>query len=814
MSKKKTTPSKKKPTAKKKSTGKGILVRIVLILIVAALILYLGIKYFPQVQAIQDEIDEVKLELTEIIPETTATNLVLPETIAGHDEIAITWKSSDEKTLSKLGVVNAPSYEEENKTVTLTATISFSSDDVIANLFYDLLKVNRSDLSFTIVIKSREASSEEKIAFIKNGLFVPKTTNTDIGLLTEDPYFNSVEITWESSNTSIMTATGKKLSAGSVNLTATLTCEDKSEKVVFPLLVTNELSEVTAVEMTFDNIKTGTYSTAWESNGWLFTRAILADDLDASFDPESISEQKAQICRLKAENGKKSSLELIEFITNPSRISFDYEIFATDKRETYTKDTYLLVSIMKNDAWQLLFKSSPLGSAAYHFDYDLSGFTGDIRLKVEIETSYASIRVDLDNVVISRFINREDIKKWVKDYIPSSLSKTTILPLTTSYGGVITYNSNHQALSKNGVVTKESEATKVVLTAVITGFGDAISLPLEVTVKGTKSVTPVEIYFIDLGKYGQSDCGESIYIKYANIDVLVDAGDNIKASNRAIQEVIDLYSEDKIIEYLIATHPDADHIGGLPFVFEVYEVVNLIQFNGDHTTKLYQDYVNSYTAEGCSVCTILDSYHNVGSCTRIIELGPEVVIEFLNTQNYEMKEPNSRSIVFILEAFGIRTLLTGDADNGANSALESEYMNSVGNIDILKAVHHGTREGTTEAFLQAVDPEVVIITNGNYLGNKHGHPTYEAINRIYQYDNEITIYAVVGGDSEVCELTTSKSYRCELQDPMVDRNGTIKITIDNNGYQISSEYYGENPLELSSTHFWKTNPMKTAQYAK
>ena len=67
MSKKKTTPSKKKPTAKKKM-GKGILVRIVLILIVAALILYLGIKYFPQVQAIQDEIDEVKLELTELIP--------------------------------------------------------------------------------------------------------------------------------------------------------------------------------------------------------------------------------------------------------------------------------------------------------------------------------------------------------------------------------------------------------------------------------------------------------------------------------------------------------------------------------------------------------------------------------------------------------------------------------------------------------------------------------------------------------------------------------------------------------------------------
>ncbi len=611
-----------------------------------------------------------------------------------------------------------------------------------------------------------------------------------------------------------MTATGEKVSTGLVDLTATLTCEDKSESIIFPLSVTNELSEVTAIEMTFDNIKTGTYSTAWENSGWLFNNAILAEDLDAISDPESISEQKAQICRLKAEDGKNSSLELMNFMTNPSKISFDYEIFETDKRENYTKDTYLSVYTMEHDTWQLLSKSSPLGSDFYHFEYDLSSFTGGIRLKVEIETAYASMRVDLDHLVITRFINQEDIEKWVEDHIPNSLSTSTILPLTTMYGGIISYTSNHQALSKDGVVTKELEATKVILTAVVAGFKETISITLEVTVKGSNSVTPVEIYFIDLGKYGQSDCGESIYIKYDNIDVLVDAGDDIKTSNQAIQEVIDLYSEDKIIEYLIATHPDADHIGGLPFIFELYKIVNLIQFNGDHTTNLYQEYVTSYTAEECSTCTILDAYHNVGSCTREIELGPEVVIEFLNTNNYEATETNSRSIVFVLEAYGIRTLLTGDADNGSNSSLESEYMNSVGNIDILKAVHHATREGTTQAFLQAVDPEVVIITNGNYFGNKHGHPTYEAINRVYQYDSQIPIYAVVGGDSEACELTASESYQCELSDPMVDRNGTIKITIDNNGYKISSEYYGETPLELSSTTFWKTNPMKTTQYVK
>ena len=114
-------------------------------------------------------------------------------------------------------------------------------------------------------------------------------------------------------------------------------------------------------------------------------------------------------------------------------------------------------------------------------------------------------------------------------------------------------------------------------------------------------------------------------------------------------------------------------------------------------------------------------------------------------------------------------------------------MNSVGNIDILKLVHHGTREGSTSKFIEAVDPELCIVTNGNYFGNKHGHPTYEALSRIYDYDENIKIYAVVGGDQESCEMTSSGSYQCDPTDYSVDRNGMITITIDNNGYTLTCE---------------------------
>lgn len=810
--KKKTTAVKK--TAVKKTPKKGLLLRIVIILVVVGVIGYFGAQYFPQTQLDQVKVEEVKIEIKNLIPESATGNISLPEMLVGYDDVVISWESSNESVVSKLGVVNSPSYEQEDKIVNLTATISINSSDAMAKLFNDFFKVNNQKIVFTITIKHREASSEEKIRLVKVGLFVPLTTATDIGLLTQDHLFNSVNINWQTSNASIMTAAGKKVAAGAVNLTATLTCEDKTETIIFNTLVTDKPSIVTALDTNFDNLKTGTYSSVWENGGWSYERAILATDLTQTPDPDAISEQSYQKGRFKAENGKNASMTLMTFVDKPNRLTFDYEIFATDKKTTYTKDTFLNVYYSENNVWVLLSKSAPLGSDKYTFDYDLSTLNLPVRFKIEIETAYASMRVDIDNVLITRYIASADVSRWIEGNIPASLSKSMFLPLTTVYGGIIEWTSSHLALSKEGLVTKQAAATKVVLTALVKGFGANINLSVNVTVSGLNTVTPVEIYFIDIGKYGQSDCGESIYIKYDNIDILVDAGDNIKASNQAIREVIDLYSEDKVIEYLIATHPDADHIGGLPFIFELYEVLNLIQFNGDHTTNLYQKYKTAYLAEECSTCTVLDAYNNVGSCMREITLGPDVFIEFLNTKNYEAKEPNTRSIVFILEAYGIRTLLTGDADNGSNSHLERDYMNTVGNIDILKAVHHGTKAGTTTEFLQAVDPEVVIITNGNYFGNKHGHPTYDAINRIYQYDNKITVYAVVGGDSEVCSLSASNSYKCELIDPMADRNGTIKITIDSNGYNIYSEHYQEKPLELSSTNFWITNPMNNFQYAK
>jgi beta-lactamase superfamily II metal-dependent hydrolase len=148
--------------------------------------------------------------------------------------------------------------------------------------------------------------------------------------------------------------------------------------------------------------------------------------------------------------------------------------------------------------------------------------------------------------------------------------------------------------------------------------------------------------------------------------------------------------------------------------------------------------------------------------------------------------------------------MTGDADNASgHTDLEQKYMKAVGDIDILKVVHHGTSNGTTSEFLNIVDPEVAIICNGNYLGNKHGHPHPTAIKNLYSYDESIKVYCITGGGTiDGVANKTNNTYKCSSEDRFNQRNGLITLIIDNTGYKFTSEYYGSNLMELKNTQYY------------
>lgn len=304
----------------------------------------------------------------------------------------------------------------------------------------------------------------------------------------------------------------------------------------------------------------------------------------------------------------------------------------------------------------------------------------------------------------------------------------------------------------------------------------------------------VYVYYIDLGATGGA-AGEATLIKVGDIEVLVDSGDN---NTKSEEELLDFLSTYVIgnLDYVIATHPDADHIGGMDTVLNNFVVENIILYSTTKTpTGLQTSFETLVNEEGAIVYRIYEDILQTGE--SVIELTEYLTIEFYDTTYLTGSNTNASSIVFVLEAYETRFLFNGDAE----SSQENKYAPLVGDIDILKMGHHGSAAGTSANLLSTVTPEVVVVNNGNYLGNSYNHPTYEAVSRVYDYSILVPVYAVTGGNG------TSV-------DRMYQRNGDLTIRIDSNGYQIGSQYYGNNPIELSATDYWKStdNPYRDMGY--
>lgn len=302
----------------------------------------------------------------------------------------------------------------------------------------------------------------------------------------------------------------------------------------------------------------------------------------------------------------------------------------------------------------------------------------------------------------------------------------------------------------------------------------------------TDSTEEVYVYYIDIGATG-GKAGEAALIKVGDTEILIDAGDTDSKSNEQLLSFLGTKVTDGIIEYVIATHPDSDHIGGMLPVFDQYKIDNVIHYStGPTGTNLRTNFEAKVNKEGSYVYYI----HDLVNTSPILEISSSVNLRFYDTTYLKSSNSNASSIVFVLNAFSTRILFNGDAE----TQQENVYANLIGDIDIFKMGHHGAAAGTSTNLLSKTTPEVAIVNNGNYLGNSYNHPTYEALSRIYTYSNMLPVYSVTGGN--------------QTADIMHQRNGTITVTVSNDSYQITSERYFDNPIELSATDYWNdsSNP--------
>ena len=235
----------------------------------------------------------------------------------------------------------------------------------------------------------------------------------------------------------------------------------------------------------------------------------------------------------------------------------------------------------------------------------------------------------------------------------------------------------------------------------------------------------VRIHFIDTGN------SDAILIQQGSTAALIDGGDN--DDEKQLPQYIKNQGISKL-EYIFATHPDADHIGGLDGVLNTLEVGQVFVSNGDADTKTYSDFITAIMSEGLTPSVpLIDSTYPLGEGT----------FEVLSVAN--MKDPNNNSIVLLYTYGNNRILLMGDAGR------EIEATINVGKVDLLKVGHHGSSTSTDPEFIAQVAPEYAVITCGE--NNKYGHPHTETLETLAAHN--ITVYRTDEMGTIVFELTGS-----------------------------------------------------------
>ncbi|MDP3900543.1 MAG: MBL fold metallo-hydrolase [bacterium] len=223
------------------------------------------------------------------------------------------------------------------------------------------------------------------------------------------------------------------------------------------------------------------------------------------------------------------------------------------------------------------------------------------------------------------------------------------------------------------------------------------------------------VTFLDVGQ------GDSALIQtpYGQ-NILIDAGDVDGKVLGALAQFLPFY--DRELDLVIISHPHEDHIGGLEKILQRYDVKKILYTGVAHTAEIYLQTLNEIKYQNIPVVIIeRPQTINLGQAANL-----EIIYPRESLQNKEVSELNNSSIVFKLTYGENAFLFAGDAE----AEVEDELLRAGADLsaDVFKASHHGSDTSNTAEFLQAVDPEFVVISVGK--DNSFGHPAPRVLTRL------------------------------------------------------------------------------------
>ena len=197
--------------------------------------------------------------------------------------------------------------------------------------------------------------------------------------------------------------------------------------------------------------------------------------------------------------------------------------------------------------------------------------------------------------------------------------------------------------------------------------------------------------------------------------MLIDAGES--SSESAVYN----YLKDKgvkKIDVLVATHPHADHIGGMAYIIDNFDIGSIYMPKATTTTKTFETLLTTIKSKGLSIKTAKSGV--------VIDLDSALTVNMVAPIGSSYDDLNAYSAVIKITYKNNSFLFAGDANNTS----EQEILNAGANIkaDVLKVGHHGSATSTSTAFLKAVSPQYAVISVGQ--GNSYGHPTQATLERL------------------------------------------------------------------------------------
>ncbi|MDC0804462.1 MBL fold metallo-hydrolase [Clostridium paraputrificum] len=213
-----------------------------------------------------------------------------------------------------------------------------------------------------------------------------------------------------------------------------------------------------------------------------------------------------------------------------------------------------------------------------------------------------------------------------------------------------------------------------------------------VSQNGIQSNTKNTAFKTTILSTGKSDC---ILVEIGNKVIMIDTGEDKNG-----KQIVDRLKEKGIntLDYLILTHLDKDHIGGVDSVLSSVKVKNIIQANYKKDSKQYDDYIDSLKKADIEPVLLKDNMN-------IVINSAEINIQPASKSKYESS--NDYSIITNISYGAHKFLFAGDAEEERLS----EFIN--GNTlkyDFVKIPHHGRYDKLTEAFLESISPQCAVIT--------------------------------------------------------------------------------------------------------